>query len=256
MSARHIGIDKFSLKSVKIIPAFQDMSLAVATGFFMRLQDKYDVLVTNWHVVTGKNPDTGKCIEKSLAVPDRLKVSCHSSKEIGNFIEEEIQLYDASGEPIWIEHPDGPMVDVVFIPFKNPDVNCVHVNVVLEPKLPVLPGAVVHIVGFPLGLSNGESFPIWKTGHIASDVDLDFEVNRPAFLIDATTRGGMSGSPVYARSFGSFMDGKGGQVIHVGLYTEFIGVYSGRQHENSEIGRVWKVSALGEIAIQAMRHFS
>jgi hypothetical protein len=62
-----------------------------------------------------------------------------------------------------------------------------------------MPALPVSVIGYPLGLSAGESWPIWKTGHIASDLDIDSESGWPAFLIYATTRSGMSGTPVVLR---------------------------------------------------------
>ncbi|WP_017630954.1 hypothetical protein [Vibrio sp. 624788] len=41
----------------------------------------------------------------------------------------------------------------------------------------------VSVIGYPFGLSAGANWPIWKTGNIASDHGIDFEVNRPAFLM-------------------------------------------------------------------------
>jgi hypothetical protein len=104
----------------------------------------------------------------------------------------------------------------------------------------------VSIIGFPFGLSTAGAWPIWKTGHIASDPDLDYD-DRPAFLIDATTRAGMSGSPVVLRSYGGYASSKAHMVIGGGPGTRFLGVYSGRIHNQAEIGRVWRPSSIKEI---------
>lgn len=101
----------------------------------------------------------------------------------GEWIETVEKLYDKEGNERWIEHPAGRNVDVVAIPITKDD----------QIKL----FALVSIIGFPLGLSS-TGWPIWKTGHIASDPLVDVD-GRRGFLIDATTREGMSGSPVILR---------------------------------------------------------
>jgi hypothetical protein len=69
---------------------------------------------------------------------------------------------------------------------------------------------------------------------------MDYE-DRPVFLIDATTRGGMSGSPVVLRIYGDYA------TIGGKSWTRFLGVYSGRIHDQTEIGRVWRPSVIKEI---------
>lgn len=70
------------------------------------------------------------------------------------------------------------------------------------------------------------------------------------FLIDATTRGGMSGSPVVLRQVGGYLTKSGGQVIMPGVSTRFLGIYSGRLPRDSEIGRVWRPRLIKEILEQ------
>ena len=104
----------------------------------------------------------------------------------------------------------------------------------------------VSIIGFPAGFTGPYRFPIWKTGHIASDPDLDY-AKRPMFLIDATTRGGMSGSPVVTRLW-SFRNREGQVVFTAGMRTRFLGVYAGRLGgSTTEIGRVWRPGVIDEI---------
>jgi hypothetical protein len=84
----------------------------------------------------------------------------------------------------------------------------------------------VSIIGYPYGLATAHAWPIWKTGHIASDIDLDYD-GRPAFLIDATARSGMSGSPVVHRTSGGFTTRSGDVIYSTGVRpaTRFLGVY-------------------------------
>ncbi len=120
------------------------------------------------------------------------------------------------------------------------DLKLAHADIQVFPALPV------SVIGFPLGLSAGGSWPIWKTGHIASDPEVDYEPGRPAFLIDATTRSGMSGAPVVVR-LENFRTRDGGYSIASGFRTRLLGVYAGRIHDQSEIGRVWRPNVLEEM---------
>jgi hypothetical protein len=45
----------------------------------------------------------------------------------------------------------------------------------------------------------------------------------------------------------SYKKKDGTQIIAGGLATKFMGVYAGRIHEDSEIGRVWRLFVLSEI---------
>ena len=123
--------------------------------------------------------------------------------------------------------------------------------------LPASPCVSRRSIGFPLALSVGFGLPLWKSGYVASephyDVDLAGELSDyggltsgtriPAFFIDAQTRAGMSGSPVFARYHGPLdmrdpyreidPDEPGfWQRDDVALWgsqsTKFVGCYSGR----------------------------
>jgi hypothetical protein len=126
------------------------------------------------------------------------------------------------------------------------DVNIYDVDLKLADfDLKLYPSEAVSIIGFPKGLTSAGKFPIWKTGHIASDIDIDWD-GKPAFLIDATTKGGMSGSPVIARRVSIYQTSTGNRV---GNAVKFLGIYSGREIGESgiEVGFVWKPKVISEI---------
>jgi hypothetical protein len=234
---------------------FNDIELASATAFTIEF-NKTSYIVTNWHVVTGRNSDTNECLDKKYAaVPNKLRVRFHSKAGLGHWTTADVDLFDEAQKALWQEHPLGKKVDVVVIPLPAK----VTVKVALFPldlalaatDMLATPALPVSVIGYPLGLSAGESWPIWKTGHIASDPDLDFEAGRPAFLIDATTRSGMSGSPVVLR-LDSYSKSDGTQVLAGGVTTKFMGIYSGRIHEMSEVGRVWRPFVLSEILLRRL----
>ena len=245
---KQILIDPLSTCSLLIQTLANDQPLGTATGFCVRAKDMH-LLITNWHVVAGRNPETNELLSETGAIPDQLRIVHHSAAGLGKWIIRSEKLYASSGSQRWIEHRDGHSVDVVALPLSSVDaqvtiypfdLNLADFDMVVQVAMPV------SIIGFPFGLSTGGAWPIWKTGHIASDPDLDYD-KRPAFLIDATTRGGMSGSPVVLRIYGGYATSKAAMSIGGGPGTRFLGVYSGRIHGQAEIGRVWRPSVIHEI---------
>lgn len=244
----HIYIDHLSATSLRIEPRFNEIKLASATAFTVKFNDQF-YIITNWHVVTGKDPETEKCLDtKYAAVPNMLSVNFHARGKLGRWKKINVPLFDEEMDPLWIEHPLGREIDIVAIPIKDREDIDIHplnlelANVDIVP-MPAMP---VSVIGYPLGLTAGESWPIWKTGHIASDPDIDFQVGRPAFLIDATTRSGMSGAPVVLR-LDSYRKKDGSQVLAGGVATRFMGIYAGRIHDDSEVGRVWRPFVISEL---------
>lgn len=72
--------------------------------------------------------------------------------------------------------------------------------------------------------------------------------NLPIQLIDCRTRQGQSGSPVIAyRAGGSVAMADGSSAIFTGPVERFIGIYSGRINAESDLGIVWKASAINEL---------
>lgn len=223
-----------------------------ATGFVVEYKGK-PYLVTNWHVLSGRNPETNNPLDPSGALPDKIHV-LHHNKVLGTWVVRTEPLLEPNGTRRWIEHKQGSKIDVAALPLTvlNNQVQIYPFDLALA-ETDMLPAVAmpVSIIGFPLGLAGPGFFPIWKTGHIASDPDLDY-AGLPCFLIDATTRGGMSGSPVVLRLTGGFETKSGGFVLAGGgIYTKFLGIYSGRLHDQSEIGRVWRPQVITEILSQA-----
>lgn len=242
-------IDPLSVRSLYLFLAKGNKVLSTATGFVVE-KNKNHYLITNWHVLSGRNPQTNQPIDPNGVTPDRVHV-VHHAKNLGTWVTKTKaeMLYDKKGKRRWVEHKNGRAVDVVALPLKNLtkdvqvyplDLSLADADVVPQVAMPV------SIIGFPLGLTSARFFPIWKTGHIASDPDLDYN-SEPLFLIDATTRGGMSGSPVVLRMTGGYKKRNGNTVYGSGMVTLFLGIYSGRLSVDSEIGKVWRPQLIKEI---------
>lgn len=239
-------VDPLSTTSLRLDVTSLGNTLGTATGFTVEHRGR-PFLITNWHAVRGRNADTGELLNATGAIPWELRMFCHA-EPLGAYVAHVEPLYEPDGQtPRWIEHPRGQAVDVVALPLHlagpariHPlDLELANTDVAVQAAMPV------SIIGYPFGLATGGAWPIWKTGHIASDPDLDY-AGQPVFLIDATTREGMSGSPVVRRAHGGYRTTTGDYAIGIDG-TRFLGVYSGRIHGESEIGRVWRPFLVNEI---------
>ena len=240
-----INIDEFSVKSLHLETYIHGCLLGVATGFVVKKEASY-YLITNWHVVSCRNPINNQPLVSGVTNPNILKIWFHGQR-LGQWIRKDINIIDENGNRLWLEHARGREVDVVAIPL-NPtdDMKIYDIDLALADfDLMIYPSEAVSIIGFPQGITSEGKFPIWKTGHIASDIDIDWG-GKPAFLIDATTKSGMSGSPVIAKRVSIYQTSRGNQI---GNAVRFLGVYSGREIDMSgiEIGYVWKPKAILEI---------
>ena len=243
---RQANIDGLSCVSLLLEPSVNGLSLGRATGFAISHNERH-YLVTNWHVLAGRNPDTGTPISPTGAVPDAVGITFHRSAQLGTWTARTVPVIDAEGKRLWMEHPAGREVDVVLLPLDpGPEVVVYPLDLALaRDDVAAAPSMPVAIIGFPLGLTGAGVLPIWKTGHIASDPDIDYG-GTPTFLIDATTRGGMSGSPVVLRFWGGYPRRDGSKTIG-GSVTSFMGVYSGRIRDDVEVGKVWRPHLIAEI---------
>lgn len=240
-----IEISDLSAQSIFLELTADDKNLGSATGFIVEHGEK-PYLITNWHVVTGKNPDTQDSI--GVYYPDEIVIFHHAKNRLGTWVKKVEPLENLAGNPRWIEHPRGSQVDVVALPLSSVDdaIQLYPLNLSLaNTDLKIEPAMEVSIIGYPFGLHSGR-WPIWKTGHIATDPDLNYG-DGPSFLIDATTRPGMSGSPVVIRKWGGSHDRAGNYRISNGAITRFLGIYSGTIYDTSEIGKVWRPEVIGEI---------
>jgi len=245
--AQSIEIEPLSVRSIYLETFFNSQPLARATGFIVE-NDNKPYLITNWHVVTGINPSTGDTVDTLKRIPNILLIYHHSTI-LGTWLGKAEYLYNNSGNKRWLEHPDSSKVDVIAFPLDTSDQNIhmyffdldlANTNMIPEVAMPV------QIIGYPAGLAGKGNFPIWKTGNIASEPNLNYN-NEPVFLIDATTRGGMSGSPVILRLKGGYRELDGGRIMSSTYFsTLFLGVYSG-QWQYPEIGKVWKPIVINEI---------
>ena len=242
---RKILIDPLSLCSLLVETRGYDLALDTATAFCVR-KGRATLLITNLHVVTGLNAGTRRLLAGTGAVPDQIRILHHAKHDLGNWVIRTEALY-INGVRRWYEHPKGQAIDVIALPITVDDEVLVYEFdlSLADFDMVVQVAMAVSIIGFPFERATTGVLPIWKTGHIASDPDMDYG-GRPVFLIDATTRGGMSGSPVVLRIYGDYPT-RQASTIGDNSWTRFLGVYSRRIHDQTEIGGVWRPSVIREI---------
>ena len=243
--AQNQSIDGFSTTSCFVLASKGSKQLWQASGFFVSVKSqKY--FITNNHVVGGdffvdQYKRNNKALPSSDTIPDSIHVRVYDST-IGSFHWINLSLIK-EGKSSWIpfwenEIEKNNLLDVVA--FKLSDFNITNIGICLSlqedfdtrPTLLLVPGMELNVVGFPLDLGFNYLFPVWKKAGIANGIN-DFQ--NSFFIIDATTRQGMSGSPVFYRdnsyktTDNRFMMGR--------LFTFLVGIYNS-QDIDKELGGV------------------
>ncbi|WP_202908959.1 S1 family peptidase [Cognatilysobacter segetis] len=236
-----------SVKSLLCEMRFGDRILSTGTGFVVR-NGATAFLLTNRHNVTGRRNDSGELLSKTGGVPDNIVIHHHVSGRLGVWEARQEPLFALDGAPLWREHPlHGRRADVVALPLKNIEgVDLYPYELTDEPRIAVAPGDIVSVVGFPFGMSTGGMLPIWATGFVASEPQVGVNASDlPIFYIDCRSRQGQSGSAVIAHRSGGMVALEGGNsAVFDGPVTRLLGIYSGRVNAESDIGIVWRTSAL------------
>lgn len=238
-----------SFQSLLIEMQFDGATLSTGTAFVVETPNRGPHLITNRHTVTGRHQDTGEPLSTTAGIPNHLVVIHNRLDKNGGWIRCTEPLYEGE-TPRWIEHPRlGPRADFVALPLTE------LTNVALYPYDPSNPGDdirvgpadAVSIIGFPFGLVAGDGYAIWATGFVASEPEVNYE-DLPIILVDCRGREGQSGSPVLAyRASGTATMSDGAFAVNGTPLQRFIGIYSGRVNRESDLGRVWKASAIAEL---------
>jgi hypothetical protein len=243
-----------SMQSLMLTMRLNGAELATGTGFIVNTA-KGLALVTNRHNVTGRYQGTGKPIAPSGAVPNEIVIHHPAVFDKTHFVPEWVACVEplyADGTPTsarrWKEHPTyGSRVDFVLLPLtQTRGTASIPYGMNDGATIAVGPGEPVSIVGFPFAISAGGRFAVWSTAYVASELDADYN-DLPLFLVDCRTRPGQAGAPVIAQRTGMVKLIDGRQKAAPGFATRFLGIYSGRVHKDSDIGMVWKASAIQEL---------
>ena len=234
-----------------------DLVISSGSGFvYQRHESLY--LITNWHNVAGRNPETGQCLSETLAIPDIVSLPVRLRENPGNWQREQIRLYsdNAMQNPAWLVHPTlRQKVDVVALPLRaleRDQYRFFPINAVeFDDQFPTVVGDDAFVVGYPFHESPDGQWPIWKRASIATEPQVDVD-GLPKLLIDTATRPGLSGSPVLMQRSG--LHGVVGLKLApdtlIGTIRNFIGIYSGRvgaDEVRAQLGIVWKKLVIDEI---------
>lgn len=259
-----LNVELPSLKSLFVEMYFGNQLLSTGTAILLsNNKESHCALVTNRHNVTGRNQETGECLSKTLGVPDNIAIYFHKSGDkLGDWLTVKLPLYREDGSKFWIEHPTlGEKADIVALNLNwGSDVLKIPYYLKLDldrPGMVISPAEPVSVIGYPFGLTTSGKLPVWATGFLAQELSL-VSVENPAFLIDCRTRQGQSGSPVIAFRTTGYRKIKYNRIsasLSGTVAWEFLGIYSGRVNDQSDLGIVWHVSALEELLNAAEWHY-
>jgi V8-like Glu-specific endopeptidase len=256
-------IELLSLKSLFIEMFFNEQKLSSGTAFLVANdRESHCALVTNRHNVTGRNQENNECMSASCAIPNFIVIHFHKKDAFGEWLKVKLPLYRDDGTPFWIEDPVlGAKADVIALNLKwGSDITKIpyYIKTNLDrDNLYVGPSDTVNVIGFPFGISSFGKFPVWATGFMAQELLLITD-DKPIFLIDCRARKGQSGSPVVAYKTGGYrkvIDGGVHSVMSGTPKWEFLGIYSGRVNNESDLGMVWHVSVIERILNAAEKDY-
>ena len=237
--------------------------LSNATCFAYRKSDK-TYLVSNWHVFSGINSETGHHMHNSACSPSHIRVYFPHKQYLSLAIPVEFELGDPmdSNSWKWVEHKKGSAIDVGLLEIEVPDnINLITVDFHDQDKHSIMTvGADIFVCGFPIGIGLTDTGAIWKRGSIASEPFVGHQ-GLPRFLVDTATREGMSGAPVYlATNYvrANILTQPGDADFETPWRTSphftFVGIYSGRLGQDefkAQLGLVWRNSIIDEIIDEA-----
>ena len=238
-------------------------------------------LVTNYHVISARDPKEPHKSLPGLDSPDQIQFSFLRRPDY-QLIRGGFSLV-ANEDYTWIEHKDRAQgIDIVAIPIEFPDdaiiVTQQQLNLVDDINFEV--GSDLFIIGFPYGHGASDFFPIWKRGTVASEPLFKPE-GLSRFYIDSLTKPGMSGSPVFASDIRDLIFLKGeaksnfekynrGEASALDVVTsldadqiakpvptkcfQLVGIYSGRiivhGEQDPNVGIVWHKKLIDELFSQ------
>ncbi|MDR0975990.1 MAG: serine protease [Christensenellaceae bacterium] len=231
-------MNPFSLSSFYTEAYYNDIRLGPATSFAYAFEGK-KFLITNLHVVSGKNTNTGKCLDKTASIPNKLIIHYYNQKgDKKNYIINYNEL-NLSDEWLFTDKIDIAIKEMP-ADFDAVAINTLEFELEENETLQLDIKDTLIVLGYPNGLPNN-FLPIFKTASIASE-PVVFGKKLDTFYIDAATRKGMSGSPVLYSS--NILKTNKNNAFLPCVVNSLVGIYSGRDglwenEADAQLGIVW-----------------
>jgi Trypsin-like peptidase domain len=239
-----------------------ETQIATATGFFLKYSSQW-YLVTNWHVLSGRNPKSGQPTDKNAATPDHCRFYSTSIPGGLLFTPHVYHLGDAlDNKATWFQHPlSGQDFDIAVLPIKDSDVGLAKDLLSPggnDPNMFIDLGGELFLPGYPLGFAANGLMPIWKRASLASSLEFGHSFTH-FFYVDTATREGMSGAPCLAisnwRHYSQDVNTGKMHVVEQPVSWRFLGMYSGRFNPSdsfeAQIGLVWRENLVLETVAAA-----
>jgi len=263
-----VQVDHLSLATSPILLRQGHELVSQGTGFFFvhkYAQGDVLFLITNYHVLTGEAPGGSE-----PPIGNNIEFFLHKSADSPADVKSiRLPLFTTEQRPIWISPNNPPDADVAILPipsaaYRDCNINCLSPDWA-SADLRVRPTSRVTLIGYPYGYYDSTNqLPVWKTGSVATEPDIDFD-GKPLFLVDVSAFPGMSGSPAVAVAHGTYETGDGN--VSVGGIRRFLGIFASMQireedryleqlphastlgiraQESLQLGHVWKARLITE----------
>ncbi|MGE7965109.1 hypothetical protein ACQKPC_22470 [Pseudomonas sp. NPDC089918] len=265
---------------------FNSTVLSTGSGMLYFYNQKY-YIVTAWHNLTGRHPETLEIQHPHKASPNNVIVTMvREFPGMGGTRIPFIVPLSSEDETFYYVHPTNyPRIDVAIIPLdidRSYEMSVKagdgreftgHINLIQQGDFPselcplqkyelsdqeLLAACIdnidvtdeLFIPGYPENISDYHANPVWKRATVASSLKMGWN-GQPLFLIDSASRPGMSGAPVFHYNKRGILQ-IGGKNILVGKeFVVFLGIYVGRMYsqekDDAQIGMVWKREVVNEI---------
>lgn len=248
----------------------EDSIVSSASGFFWAYRER-PYLITNWHVISGRNPFTGNIISETGYIPQKIRFFGVSYSLEGKNLA-------FSRKPYVISLPDdtcrqiskpptvaGHGVDVLALPIpteaifkKNGNLQgfvgaeklTCFINEAVGRPIVTRAGDDCFLLGYPLRNYDGLKLPIWKRGSIASETNIGVD-GRPIFLVDAATTSAMSGCPILRKAITVTAENRDIGAVQEFTNLDIIGIYAGRLQSSdlaaTNIGYGWYKTLIDQV---------
>jgi hypothetical protein len=252
-----------------------DDTTRYGTGFLYRGPAQSIWLVTNWHVLTSRRPESpGELLGSAAQSPRAITIAFPLKTQSRFSVPVNYNLYEA-GAPVWRQYKLELGFDLAAIPIVlPPDAAGVAIQDFASFSSDAMePGIDLIMIGFPFKHGPNVPYPLWKRGMLSSEPGYTLFGN-PQMFIDTPGAPGMSGSPVF-RSRGAFLvdattaeaqkdyearkigaldlivQFDANQLLNRTVGLDFVGVYAGATADNTldrlQLGRMYPASVVEQL---------